>query len=149
MDLVRELRKFEGINASFDYGVELVVMAIKPFRNLDEMVDAIANNEERFADLFNYDFVCKKGFDVGKTYINSFKEFDKEYQKFIRIFREDETCYASITEYTILLSVEGKGEIFKKQQIREIKTLIKNEGFGYSVSEPKLGKVLIKVMPKA
>lgn len=59
MDLVELLRELKGINTSFDYGVELVVMAVKQNLNLN-------NLELELSELFEMDKVCKKGFLLAK-----------------------------------------------------------------------------------
>lgn len=65
--IIEELRKLEGINTSFDYGVELLIMCIKQYsKNIreDNIKAIIEVTDFKWSNLFNYDKVCKQGFEV-------------------------------------------------------------------------------------
>ena len=69
-NIICELRELEGVNASFDYGVELLVMALKQYAN-DLREDNIAGMGDivrfRWRELFRYDKVCRNGFEVANN----------------------------------------------------------------------------------
>ena len=68
MDFVELLRELEGINISFDYGVELVAMAVKRAErgNFDDIKYQVYYAEMHLGNLFDYDKVCSNGFDIAK-----------------------------------------------------------------------------------
>jgi hypothetical protein len=85
MDLVNELRKLEGVNTSFDYGVEIIVMVVKETTgNYDDLKTIILQTETKFANLFDFDHVCRNGFNVAKNWIWDYISFHNQYLNFIK-----------------------------------------------------------------
>lgn len=66
--IIKELRKLEHINTSFNYGVELLVMGIKYdakyIENADDLEYVITCGFKYWRTLFEFDKVCKQGFEV-------------------------------------------------------------------------------------
>lgn len=136
MDLVTELRKFEGINTSFDYGVEIVVMTVKEtVGDWEDLKTAINLKEIEFVNLFEFDRVCGKGFRVAKKWVFDYIHFHNLYLEFIKMFRYDKFVYAMISEELITLNVEGMGDIWKTGEIEELKDILKDAGFKFQFND--------------
>ena len=128
VDLVDELRELEGINTSFDYGVELVVFAVKECYHDGDILEKIDELEARFEDLFNYDTICRKGFDVGKSHIKNHFALKEKYLNFIKVFKYDSDMYCMISEFKMLLLSKDKGSIWRNAQIEEILDMLNSSG---------------------
>ena len=136
MDLVNELRKLEGVNTSFDYGVEMVVMTVKEtVGNWEDLQTAINLKEIEFVNLFEFDRVCGKGFRVAKKWVFDYIHFHKLYLEFIKVFRYDKFVYAMISEELITLNSEGMGEIWKNSEVEELKDMFEDAGFQFSCND--------------
>lgn len=130
MDLINELRKLEGINTSFDYGVEIIVMTVKEtIGNWETLKTAITNKEIELKSLFEFDKVCKNGFKVAKKFIFDYIVWHTTYLEFIKQFRYDNTVYCSIDDDCIILFVDGMGQIWKQQQMDDMMDLLVKAGF--------------------
>lgn len=136
MDLVTELRKLEGVNTSFDYGVEIVVMTVKEtVGDWEDLQKAITDKELQFAELFKWDRVCGKGFRIAKKWVFDYIHFHKIYLEFIKVFRYDKFVYAMISEELITLNAEGMGEIWKTGEMEELKDMLKDAGFKFQFDD--------------
>ena len=136
MDLVNELRKLEGVNTSFDYGVEIVVMTVKEtVGDWEDLRTAIIDKEMEFAELFKWDRVCGKGFTVAEKWLFDYIHFHKLYLEFIKVFRYDKFVYAMISEELITLNSEGMGEIWKTGEVEELKDMLKDAGFKFQFDD--------------
>lgn len=136
MDLVNELRKLEGVNTSFDYGVEMVVMTVKEtIGDWEDLQKAIMDKELQFAELFKWDRVCGKGFTIAEKWVFDYIHFHKLYLEFIKVFRYDKFVYAMISEELIILNSEGMGEIWKSGEVEELKDMLKDAGFKFQFDD--------------
>lgn len=132
VDLVTELRKIEGVNTSFDYGVELVVMTVKEtVGDWEDLRTAIIDKEMQFAELFKWDRVCGKGFTVAEKWVFDYIHFHKLYLDFIREFKYCNSIYCMISEELITLYLDNDSEIFKKFRIEDLSESIRNAGFTF------------------
>ena len=132
VDLVTELRKLEGVNTSFDYGVEMVVMTVKEtVGNWEDLKTAINLKEIEFVNLFEFDRVCGKGFSIAKKWVFDYIHFHKLYLDFIREFKYCNSIYCMISEELITLYLDNDSEIFKKFRIEDLSESIRDAGFTF------------------
>ena len=148
MDYVVELRKLERVNTSFDYGVELVVMAVKLNPDMINFDDDLKDLENKFSALFDYDRVCKKGFFVAKKFINDNEAFMAEYKEFAKQFRHDECVYAMEGTPTLLVSNKLESKKWFDRLVEELVEMIKNNGFDCKVNELSIRSAEIRIIPR-
>ena len=148
MDMVVELRKLEGINTSFDYGVEIVVMGVKQDPSLQNFDAIMSETEIQLAGLFEFDKVVKRGFSVAKETVEDQIMFLMKYIDFIREFKHDETTYAMRSEPKILIFAGNRGTIWKNREIEEMSELLKSNGFDFKYEELRNGDIEFEVIPR-
>lgn len=148
MDMVVELRKLEGINASFDYGVEIVVMGVKDDPSLRNFDEIISNIEMNLSALFEFDVIVKRGFNVAKEKVEEHILFMMRYYNLIREFKYDEDVYAMLSEPKLVIFTNNRGSIWKKRAINDMKETIRNNGFDCCYEELDNGNVEFRVISK-
>lgn len=144
MDLVNELRKLEGVNTSFDYGVEIIVMVVKETTgDYDDLKTAIINRERSIQNIFKYDSVCKNGFNIAKQWLWDYIKFHNEYLEFIREFRYDADVYCMISDELITLDCHGKGQLWANRESEYLENRITEVGFKVEVHKP-IGRPIVE-----
>ncbi len=147
MDLVTELRKLEGINTSFDYGVEIVVMVVKEtIGDWENLKTAVINRERSIQNIFKYDRVCGNGFNVAKKWLFDYIQLHEAYLRFIKTYKYCNDVYACISEELITLFVAGESEFIRNNSIGEILDDIKNGGFRCRFENNSNGDVEFRII---
>ena len=144
MDLVNGLRKLEGVNTSFDYGVEIIVMVVKETTgDYNDLKTTILQTETKFANLFDFDRVCRNGFNVAKNWIWDYISFHNQYLQFIKEFRYDEDVYCMLSDELITLDCHGKGRLWANREKEYLENRITEVGFKVEVHEP-VGRPIVE-----